>query len=322
MFTAFDVSVVIPSYNSCQTIEACLASIMAQAAMPLEVIVVDSSTDDTPQFIEQRFPAVCVHHLEQRTFPGTARNLGVTMARGKIVAFLDSDCIAAPDWIRRIVEAHNQGQQSVGGAVEVGNPASPLAWVGHLGEFREFLPIGLPRQVMHVPTCNISYRVALFKMWGGFPDAYYPQEDLLFNYMLNQQGIGVWFDPAIRVRHFCREDFRAFLSHQHRMGRVTHRTLRRVDLPGSFVARRAWLAWLASPFIGALKYVRTVSAFLHFPHQVVRHPAVLVLLAFGCIWWARGFAAGVRGGLSGIRSRPDPDEPIFTMLNELKKKGR
>ncbi len=68
-------------------------------------------------------------------------------------------------------------------------------------EFREFLPKGPAHAVMHVPTCNISYRRNLIGQYGGFPDSYYPQEDLLFNHLLYRNGFTVWFDPAIRVKH-------------------------------------------------------------------------------------------------------------------------
>ena len=315
MYTASNVSVVIPSYNSSKTIEACLESQMSQDSTPLEVIVVDSSSDDTPDIIRQRFPSVRLHRVEGRAFPGPARNMGASLARGDILAFLDADCIAAPDWAQRIAAGHAEGHWVVGGAIEVGNPASAVAWAGHLGEFREFLPVGKPRRVLHVPTCNLSYRASLFGEWGGFPSAYYPQEDLLFNYMLNRQGIEVWFDPAIRVRHFCRESLRGYLSHQHRIGRVTQCALQWMDMPGASIARRKWLAWLASPALGAVKFTRTTAAFLaSFSDKALRHPSVLVLIMLGTVWWARGFAAGARTGLSGIRGWTDLDEPIFAML--------
>lgn len=315
MFTASDVSVVIPSYNSRKTIQPCLESLMTQESAPLELIVVDSSTDDTPDIIRQYFPKVRLIHLEDRTFPGPARNRGAECARGVILAFVDSDCIAAPDWVQRIADCHAQGHLVVGGAIEVGNPHSYLAWAGHLGEFREFLPIGEARHIIHVPSCNLSYRKALFEERGGFPVAYYPQEDLLFNYLLSREGIRVWFDPAIRVRHFCREGWYDYLAHQHRIGRVTRCMLSRIELSGAVIARRPVVAWLASPFLGVAKFLRTASVLLtHLPHEAARRPLLFPLLLFGSMWWSRGFAAGARTGLSGIRGWADPHEPIFERI--------
>jgi glycosyltransferase involved in cell wall biosynthesis len=315
MFTSQDISVVIPSYNSLKTINACLDSLYSQEEQPLEIILVDSSSDGTPQHVRQRYPRVRVHHLRKRTFPGPARNLGASIAKGSIVSFIDADCIAAPNWVKLMAAYHSEGHFVVGGAIEVGNPKSQIAWAGHLGEFREFLPVGEGRPFLHVPTCNISYRRWLFTKHGGFPNAYYPQEDLLFNYMLNRYGIKIWFEPSIRIRHFCREDLRGYLSHQHRIGRVTRCTLRRIDMQGSSVARRAWLAWLSSPLLGIIKYFRTLVILSNtYPGVVLRKPGLLFLLLLGAIWWARGFASGARTGLSGIRGWTDPDEPIFARI--------
>jgi glycosyltransferase involved in cell wall biosynthesis len=315
MFAGKDVSVVIPSYNSVNTIGRCLDSIQGQVEQPLEVIVVDSSADSTRKFIRENYPEVRVHALAQRTFPGPARNYGAKIAQGEIIAFIDADCIAYNDWVKRISERHSEGYGVVGGAIEVGNPDNHIAWAGHLGEFREFLPIGLARRVLHIPTSNISYRKALFNKYGGFPNAYYPQEDLLFNYMLNRNGLEILFDPEIRIRHFCREDLRGYLSHQHRIGRVTRCTLRRIEMPGSSIARKGWLAWLLSPALGILKYFRTLRVYQqNIDRDSYQNPVQLLLLLLGAIWWARGFASGARTGLSGIRGWNDPEEPIFTRI--------
>jgi glycosyltransferase involved in cell wall biosynthesis len=320
MYSGKNVSVVIPSYNSVKTIGKCLDSIQKQVDQPYEVIVVDSSEDSTRQFIRENHPNVKVHSLAHRTFPGPARNYGATIASGEIIAFIDADCIAFPDWIKRIAERHSEGYSVVGGAIEVGNPDSHIAWAGHLGEFREFLPIGPARRILHIPTSNISYRKTLFHKHGGFPNAYYPQEDLLFNYMLNKNGVEILFDPEIRIRHFCREDLRGYLSHQHRIGRVTRCTLRRIEMPGSSIARKGWLAWVSSPALGILKYFRTLKIYQqNVDNNSYRSPIQFLLLLLGAIWWARGFASGARTGLSGIRGWNDPEEPIFARIMAVRR---
>jgi GT2 family glycosyltransferase len=312
MFKASDVSVVIPSFNSYKTILACLESLMAQTAAPYEIIVVDSSTDDTPHLIRQHFPQVHLKYVAQQMFPGPARNLGVELAEGLIVAFIDADCIAVPDWVQRIAETHDNQHLVVGGSVDVGNPSSVVAWAGQMFEFREFLPSETARYVAHIPTCNISYRRALLSVYGGFPNAYYPQEDLLFNYMLVQAGVKIWFDPQIGVRHFCREGLHEFLSHQHRIGRVTRCTLQRIPMHGSSIARRGKLSWLSSPALGLLKFWRnSKSLATSYPRAALRHPGIFPVLLLGSIWWTRGFAASVTTGLKGIRGWDDPNEPIF-----------
>ncbi|MFQ5851206.1 MAG: glycosyltransferase family 2 protein, partial [Candidatus Binatia bacterium] len=94
------VSVIIPAYNAQATISACLSAVTPQAAVcGAEVIVVDSSSDDTPRIVARDFPSVRLFHLDSRTFASEARNIGVRQSAGEILCFIDSDCIAQKGWL-------------------------------------------------------------------------------------------------------------------------------------------------------------------------------------------------------------------------------
>ncbi len=87
------VSVVIPSYNSCDTIEAAIDSALSQS-VPVEVIVVDDgSQDDTEQVLMKYKTDPRVKILLNNTNSGVAesRNRGVRAAACDRIAFLDSD---------------------------------------------------------------------------------------------------------------------------------------------------------------------------------------------------------------------------------------
>jgi len=87
-------SIVIPAYNRRDVIGDTLASCMAQSWSDCEVIVVDDgSSDGTPDVVAghaRRFPGIRLLTTVNRG-PAAARNLGVREARGKYIAFLDSD---------------------------------------------------------------------------------------------------------------------------------------------------------------------------------------------------------------------------------------
>jgi hypothetical protein len=252
---------------------------------------------------------------DHRIFPGPARNHGVQEAKCPVVAFIDADCIADPAWIENIKAHHDDGHVIVGGAIEPADMDDAVAWVAHLYEFREFFPVGEPRPVIHIPTCNISYQRELFLEHEGFPNAYYPQEDLLFNYLLGMYGYKVWFDPAILVRHYARSNLRDCLSHLHRIGRVTRCTLAQLELPGSFIGRSAFLSFVMSPALGAVKFLRAVSAMARvYPGIMLRHPMLFINLVLGITWWTRGFAAGATTQLSGIRGWGGLEDPIIDKL--------
>ncbi len=270
-----------------------------------EVIVVDSSKDRTPYLVRKQFPMVKLIHLERRTDPGTARNIGIAEAQGEILAFIDSDCVARHDWLQRMIWAHDSQYRVVGGGIENGNSESLISWVGYVIEFREFLPIGFPRMVEHIPTCNISYKREVFTDYGGFQGECYPQEDLLYNWEIRQKGERILFDPAICVAHHHRTKLRDYLKHQVNIGRATSWVLRRTDLPGSSVAAQPWLAMLVLPLLPLVKFIRTVTTFLRLqPEAILHRPLLLPLLLLGLLFWGIGFARGVyEGGLGGISER-------------------
>jgi glycosyltransferase involved in cell wall biosynthesis len=288
------VTVVIPAYNAAATIRATLDSVMAQDFDgPYEVIVVDSSSDDTAAIVSRDFPQVHLIHRDRQTDPGTARNLAIARARGEIIACLDADCAASPDWLRRMVAAHRAGHPVVGGSVENGNPEKVLAWASFLGEFREFVGVGEPRLVRHVPTCNISYDCSIFARFGGFPTSFYPQEDLLFHWRLGQQGIPIWFEPDIKVKHTHRAEWWPYLRHQCRIGHITAQVLELTGDEGAFLARAPLLTLLAAPFLPLVKFFRTVTHFANWQPTIIRrHWAALLFLLLGLYAWVIGFVAG------------------------------
>ena len=94
------VAVVIPSFDSARHIKQCLQALRAQITdLCFEVILVDSSSDGTDQIVADAFPEVRLVRFRDRLSVGAARNIGVEKARGKLVLFLDVDCIAEPTWI-------------------------------------------------------------------------------------------------------------------------------------------------------------------------------------------------------------------------------
>lgn len=92
------ISIVIPTFNSDMYLRRCMDSILNQSIKNFEVIAVDDlSTDNTVKILrsyESSVPHMRVVELQKKGFAGGARNVGLRMARGKYVSFVDSD-----DWI-------------------------------------------------------------------------------------------------------------------------------------------------------------------------------------------------------------------------------
>jgi glycosyltransferase involved in cell wall biosynthesis len=95
------VSVIIPAYNSEDYIASTLSSLSKQDKLPYEVIVInDGSTDDTLKVIkDNQYPFTIKINNTTNQGQGHARNLGVTLASGEYIYFLDSDDLVTRDFI-------------------------------------------------------------------------------------------------------------------------------------------------------------------------------------------------------------------------------
>ncbi len=102
-------SVVIPTRDRREALQKCLDALARQSHPDYEVIVVDDgSSDDTQAFLQQftaDHPGLQLTCLRNDTPIGAnrSRNCGVRAARGEFAAFEDSDCIAQPDWLEKLM---------------------------------------------------------------------------------------------------------------------------------------------------------------------------------------------------------------------------
>lgn len=87
------VSIIVPTRNSADTLEACLESIRAQSYPDIEVIVVDRDSTDDTKAIAKRFTNHVLNHGPERS---AQRNLGACESTGKYVLFIDSDMVLDP----------------------------------------------------------------------------------------------------------------------------------------------------------------------------------------------------------------------------------
>lgn len=93
-------SVIIPAYNEEKYISKCLDSLIAQQVKADEIIVVNNnSTDNTLKIISQ-YPIRVVNETKKGVI--FAKQTGFLEAKNEIIAYLDADSIAPPDWIKKI----------------------------------------------------------------------------------------------------------------------------------------------------------------------------------------------------------------------------
>lgn len=125
------VSVIIPVFNDQVGLERTLAGLAYQEGnVEFEIIVVDNGSTPKVHIHRQDFPMHVLNAITCAT-PGSyaARNKGVQHAQGRILAFIDADCIPAKNWLIQGVSAiENQEYSSlIGGDVLIDLPPSPTA---------------------------------------------------------------------------------------------------------------------------------------------------------------------------------------------------
>ena len=286
-----DISVIVPCYNSSRTIRYCLESVIRQVTSArFEVIVVDSSTDSTPQIVASEFPSVRLIHSKHRLFAGAARNIGATNARATLLLMIDSDCIAELDLIERMLSRHrDDSYAAVGGSMANGTPESISGWIGYLLEFKEFTPDTPMRLERSVPTANVTYRREVFERFGGFDDDMWLAEDILFNWKLVGSGERILFDPELKVTHLNRTGWREILSYQVSLGKLSAIARKRGGLPGAFLLKYPTLILL-------MPFVRTYNAFKWFAQNdrptLKRFSLGWPLYLFAASFWTCGFLRG------------------------------
>lgn len=127
------VSVIIPVFNDAKRLQICLSALARQTypSNRYEVIVVDNGSDEDIAFIVAQFSQASIAYEHRPGSSYAARNRGVALAKGEVIAFTDADCIPATDWLEngvaRLLEVSNCGL--VAGKVELfcADPEQPTA---------------------------------------------------------------------------------------------------------------------------------------------------------------------------------------------------
>jgi GT2 family glycosyltransferase len=156
-------------------IVAAVGSLRAQTAPAAEVVLV---ADHNPALLDRAREALagvrCVPNSGPRGLYG-ARNSGIAAATGDVLAFLDDDAVAEPDWLERLLSGYEDPRVlAVGGAVlphwEDGRPAAfppEFDWV--VGCTYRGLPEATA-PVRNVIGANMSFRRDVLEAAGGFRD--------------------------------------------------------------------------------------------------------------------------------------------------------
>ena len=236
------VSVVIPCYNEEQFIGKTLENLAPQyECSRYEIIIVDGmSTDRTREVIEdfQRSrPDLSVRIIDNpaREIP-TALNIGISAARGDIVARMDAHAAPSPGYVRRCVEVLAENPNGVVGAPCDVRPAADTlmaraiaAGVSNrfgIGDAKYRLKEGKAKQEAVDTVAFSCFRKPVWENLGGFNEKLLANEDYDFNYRVRANGGSVLLDRTEHCDYFARATLGGLARQYFRYGQWKARMLR------------------------------------------------------------------------------------------------
>jgi GT2 family glycosyltransferase len=203
--------VVIPVYNQCETLGACLESALAQSiAHELEIIVVDDGSTDRSLEVAERYPVTVKRRLNGG--PGAARNTGARLARGDVVLFLDADCQAPPDWAERMLAAFDDPATVAAMGTLVAASAGPLPLLVQAEIEERYARLRDLQSIDFLASPSCAVRRGRFVAIGGFREDFRYNEDVELAYRLEAAGGAIRLLRGIAVAHAHPTSWRAYLE--------------------------------------------------------------------------------------------------------------
>ncbi len=249
------VSIIVPVYNGLPDLDIQLEALAAQDyAGAFEVIVSDNgSTDGLRAHLNELTIDLAVRWIDSSDTRGAshARNAGINASRGELLAFVDHDDAAHPEWLTALTRAA-ENYDAVGGAIEVDtlNSAEVASW-------RQ-----IPRPEQRFTTVYLPYaQGGNFAMWRRVPEriGLFDEtligggEDVDYSWRIQQAGLTLGHAPdalmAYRLRASLRETFRQSVGYGLAAWAVLDKH-KSVGCPGQNVflaipANLASIVWLA-----------------------------------------------------------------------------
>ncbi|WP_416670028.1 glycosyltransferase [Egbenema bharatensis] len=206
------VSVVIPVFNDAVRLQRCLEALEQQTypSDRYEVIVVDNGSDSEAQ-IAQVVAACPQAIVSQELTPGSyaARNKGISMAQGEVIAFTDADCIPALNWIeqgvRYLTQTPNCGL--VVGRIEMffeENRETPVALYESVTAFPQEQ---LLKEHQGGATANVFTFKRVIEQVGAFNPYLKARGDLEWGKRVYQSGYSQQFASDVQVAHPARSSY-------------------------------------------------------------------------------------------------------------------
>jgi glycosyltransferase involved in cell wall biosynthesis len=218
------VSVIVPAHNASAGMPRLLEALAAQTLDDAyEVIVVDDgSTDATSEHVQRR-PWVRYLRSDEQQGSYAARNRGVELARGDVIAFTDADCVPLATWLERGLEALTADVDLVAGRIDFELSERPS--VAAIVDSIRFLDQEHYTSLGFGATANLLVRRSAFEKVGSFNASLRSGGDQEFGLRATAAGARIRYASQAIVMHESRDTLRAIARKSYRIGRglASHR---------------------------------------------------------------------------------------------------
>jgi GT2 family glycosyltransferase len=213
-------SVVVPTRNRPDQLDACLDALASQSLPPdrFEVIVVDDGTEApvAPRLEAWRRRLSVGQARTPGAGPAAARNAGVALAAGRYLAFTDDDCRPSPGWLQALLAVLRRRPGALAGGRTVNMlaelAASETSQV--ISEVVHDYYNADPEDARFFSSNNLAAEAAAFRRLGGFDPAFRTSEDRDLCHRWRAAGGRLVYVPDALVGHAHRLNLAGFW-HQH-----------------------------------------------------------------------------------------------------------
>lgn len=220
-----ETSIIIPVYNDPDGIRKALDQLVIQfyPNNSYEIIVGDNgSTDSTSQVIQdycERYPDMVRMVIEDKIQSSyAARNKGIEIARGEILAFTDSDCIPEINWLFEGVKALRKNDASCGGGRISFFFKSDIPNIyEHFDSGRKLNQEAFVKKSGFAATANFFIQSEMLERYGLFRPDLISGGDYEFGRRLTSRGVKMIYIPNAIVKHPARTTLRGILTKSRRI---------------------------------------------------------------------------------------------------------
>jgi GT2 family glycosyltransferase len=228
------VSVIVPVYKDWNTCLVLLDSLRGQEkySEDIEVILINNGlNEDVPNNLKLMHNETIFH--EEKLGSYAARNLGITWAKGKFLAFTDADCTVSKDWIHTLLLNKSKNESVICGHIELIYKSQKLSYVECRDKalaFDQLFNSNLKRCV----TANMFVSKKIYEKVGFFDTNLKSGGDFEWCQRASKSGIKFVYDAQSVVFHPARHNMSQVIS-------KSKRTLDPINLQTSKIKKFEWV---------------------------------------------------------------------------------